>query len=936
MNDLDGSGRPAPARLIGRDGDLAFVRSHLACCPAHGATLLLTGEAGIGKSALLDLLADEARREGVCVLRAGGVQFEADTSYTGLNQLLVPLFDTFDQLDPSHRDALRVAVGIGTGPPPSRLLVSTAALLLLRRTAQRTPVLLVVDDLPWLDRATTAVLGFLTRRLAGSRVTLLAAARLPFDCAEVGSFTAHRLAPLDDASACALLARTHPGMTHALRRRIATEARGNPLALRELPAALEREQHTPPPTVLPLGERLQALYSSRVAELPPTSRELLLLTALEGTGDLSVLQGALKTTALGGTDVVETLEPAERDRLVTFSHPARRVTFEHPLIGSAVVALATTADRRKAHRMLAAALVDQPERHAWHLGAAAAGPDETVADLLEQAARTRLARGDALGAVAALTRAADLSPTGAGRSRRLAKAAYIGSDAGGELSDAARLLAGARHADPGSRRSLHAAAASALLLINKEGGIDTAHRVLVCAVESGDHHYDATDEALVDTLFTLIMICWYSGDPEKWAPLFRALDRLTPAPPDPLWVCAQTFADPARTGDRALGLLDTLLDGIDGADADPTLVVRLGTCSYYPDRLASSRQASERLVEQGRAGTAPVRRYLAALLHLCLDHHQTGRWDEALRLADEGLDLCERHGYPFFSCKLQFVKALVAGARGDTATTAALAEEIVRWAAPRGAHGAQALALHVRALGALSDGNFESAYRHTCALSRPGTLPAFLPQAMAAAMDLVEAAVRTGRTAEAAAHAAALRDSAMPRLSPRLHLTVLACEALTTPTDAALVLFDRALSLVGPDDWPFETARVRLYYGERLRRRRATREAREQLALACDEFTRLRAAPWVRRAEAELRVATRATATLPGRSGGPLTAQEWEIATLAATGLTNRQIAERLLLSHRTIGTHLYQIYPKLGIGSRAALRDALAALALEGAGRQP
>jgi DNA-binding CsgD family transcriptional regulator len=195
------------------------------------------------------------------------------------------------------------------------------------------------------------------------------------------------------------------------------------------------------------------------------------------------------------------------------------------------------------------------------------------------------------------------------------------------------------------------------------------------------------------------------------------------------------------------------------------------------------------------------------------------------------------------------------------------------------------------------------------------------------AMDLVEAALRTGRDEEAAAHAAAMRACAMGYLSPRLELLVLACEALTTSGEESVALFERALALPGPERWPLDSARVRLFHGERLRRSRAVPAAREQLNLALGAFQRLGAAPWAARAAAELRASGRSTPAeaRPGRA--ELTAQELQIATLAATGLTNKQIAERLFLSHRTIGTHLYQIYPKLGIASRAALRDALSEL---------
>ncbi|WP_405540813.1 response regulator transcription factor [Streptomyces antimycoticus] len=194
--------------------------------------------------------------------------------------------------------------------------------------------------------------------------------------------------------------------------------------------------------------------------------------------------------------------------------------------------------------------------------------------------------------------------------------------------------------------------------------------------------------------------------------------------------------------------------------------------------------------------------------------------------------------------------------------------------------------------------------------------------------DLVETAVRTGRVKEAAAHAAAMRESSMAGLSPRLEMLVVACEALTTPGEAGAALFERAPSLPDPERWPFDVARVRLFYGERLRRLRAMAEAREQLTQALEAFQRL-GATWVTRAAVELRAGGRSAPAAARPRAVALTAQELQIATLAATGLTNKQIAERMLLSHRTIGTHLYQIYPKPGITSRAALRDALSGLDL-------
>lgn len=924
MKDLDSRTSQGSIGLIGRDKDLEFVMSFFNDSAVQGGALLLSGEAGVGKSALLDAVAEAAAQGDTRVLRAGGAQFEADIGYAGLNQLLVPLFDAFDVLEPLHRDALRVAVGIGGGPSPGRLLTSTAVLLLLRRTAATTPLLLIVDDLPWLDQATNEVLRFVARRLVGSRVGFLAASRDGSESFfESSGLTEHRLQPLDARASAQLLARAHPDVSPAVRRRVAAEARGNPLALVELPAALTAEQRTAlaaVPTVLPLGERLQSLYASRVAALPTATRDLLLLAALDGTGDLAVLEAA---GAAG--QVLDALGPAEHERLVSISALTRRLSFRHPLIGSAVVEEATTSDRRRAHQTLADVLTDQPERRAWHMGEAASGPDEAVAALLEQAARHRWRRGDALGAVAALTRAAGLSPEAADESRRLAEAAYIGADAGGELEDASRLLRGARLVHPTGPGSLHAAAAAAFLLINRDGDIGSAHRLLVEAIEAGDHGYDASDSALVEALHTLVLLCSYGGDPQLWEPLFRAVDQLTPEVPELLRVTILTFADPARTGAEALPRLDALLADVENT-ADPARVMRIGTASLYPDRLGDLREASRRVVEQGRAGTAPVRRHLGALMDLCLDYYHQGRWDDATELAGEGLVLCKDHDYRFFTFYFQYAQALLTAARGDTKTSTALAEKIIRWAAPRGARGAGFFAHHARALAAIGDGDFETAFRHAGRLSPPGTLAPYVPHAMWGAMDLVEAALRTGRDAEAAAHVSALRASAMAALSPRLELLVRAGEAMTTPGEAAVASFERALSLPDPERWPFDVARVRLFHGERLRRVRATTEAREQLARALDSFEQLGAAPWAARAAAELRASGQAGPAAAKAGPVSLTAQELQIATLAATGLTNKQIAERMYLSHRTVSTHLYQIFPKLGITSRAALRDALAA----------
>ncbi|HEX6525592.1 MAG TPA: ATP-binding protein, partial [Streptosporangiaceae bacterium] len=435
----DGSSRPgAGAPLVGRDEDIGFICSFVDQAAAGGGALLVSGEIGVGKTVLLEAAASHAVTAGVRVLRAAGAEFEASVSFAALHQVLFPVFDQLPRLGAAHARALSAAVGLSDGPPADQLVVATAALALLVRAGTARPSLVVVDDLPWVDRASAVVLGFIARRLAGSRVGFLAASRSGEESFfDQGGLRGHELRPLDDVAAGALLAARFPGLAPRARQRVLAEAQGNPLALLELPAALTSLQCAalgPPPAVLPLSRRLQSVFASRVGGLPAATRHLLLLAVLDGTGDLGILDSAAGYRGLAD------LAPAERARLVRVDGVTGQLAFGHPLTRSAVVELSTSGERRRAHKALASQLAGQPERRAWHLAEAAARPDEGVAGLLEQAAQLTLRRGDGVTAVSALTRAAGLSPRAGDRSRRLAKAAYIGADVTGDLHNASRLL----------------------------------------------------------------------------------------------------------------------------------------------------------------------------------------------------------------------------------------------------------------------------------------------------------------------------------------------------------------------------------------------------------------------------------------------------------------------------------------------------------------
>ncbi|MDQ7909878.1 AAA family ATPase [Phytohabitans sp. ZYX-F-186] len=906
--------------LFGRGAELGQVADFLDSARERGDVRLIWGEPGVGKSSLLAAAAESAVTSGMRVLRASGSEFEAGVSYSCLNQLLLPLIPDLDRLPPGPGEALAVALGFGVGAPPDALLVCNATLMLVRAVADDVPVVLLVDDVQWIDRASATVLGFVARRLDGSHAGLLVSARTG-----ATSYLDRRgleemvVQPLDGDAAGQLVDARFPEMPQRIRQRLLDLAQGNPLALMELPSTLLGAGHSTvgPSEVVPLSERLQAMFASRVADLPEPTRRLLLLATFEGSGDVGVLRAVLGD-GVGLAD----LAPAERLQLVRVDDATARIAFRHPLIRSAIVAMSTHEERRRAHLSLAGALQSDPQRRAWHLAAAAVGPDESVAELLEEAAHRVMLRGDAFAAIAALVRAAELSETGASRGRRLAEAAYIGAEASGAIDDARSLLLDARAAAPDAAGSLHAANAAAFLMLNGEGDVNTAHRLLVGAIETGDHGYRADDPALIEAVHTLLLLCWYSSDPAFWEPFYRALARLRPRPPQVLTMLAKTFPDPVRTAASALPLAEEVLRTLPD-EADSTRIVRVGTASVYLDRLADCREPSWRLVRQGRDG-GPPRRHLGALMHLCLDDFLIGRWDEAEELALEGQRICDTSGFPFFAWYFHYNRAIVAAGRGRFDEAYALADEMTHWALLRGVTAAALFAHHPRALAAMGQGDYVSAFSHAAAMSPPGVLASHVPHCTWVMFDLVEAAVRVGRTVEARAHVAAMRDAGVAALSSRMALIQAGAEVLVSDGADAVPRLAALLAEPGVERWVFDVSRVRLALGERLRRTGSPTEARRHLLAARDGFAAMGAEPWRARTQTELRASGHRQPD--ARPGGPdaLTAQELQIAQLAASGLSNKQIAERLYLSHRTVGAHLYRIFPKLGVTSRAGLRDAL------------
>ncbi|MEV7032955.1 AAA family ATPase [Streptomyces sp. NPDC093272] len=910
--------RDAHAGLVGREADRARLGAFLAELPGAGGALVLLGDPGIGKSALLTALARDAGAAGVRVLHTVGAQYRARTGHGALRQLLASSPEAWSQA--AEVPVLGAALAVERPAAPGHDAVADALTTLIAGLSRDRATLLVLDDAHWLDPASGAVLGRVARRLAGTGAGLVAAVRT----GEAGSFAydglaVHELRPLSEAASEELLRLRFPSLAPRVRRRLMADADGNPLALLELPASLTDSQRADAqalPARIPLTQRLLATFASRVGALPAATRHLLLVAALEGTGDLPAVR-----RAVAGRCHLKHLAPAERGRLVHVDDATGRLTFRHSLIRSVVVDLSSSDQRRGVHRALADAWAGVPEQRAWHLAQAAEEPDARVADLLEEAADSSVRRGDGPNAVAALLRSAGLSPAAAERARRLAKAAYLGANLTGGLRDVPRLLDDARHAAPG-QGSLAAAVAGSAYLLNGSGDIATAHRLLVGALAQRPEPYDPADATLAEAMHTLLLMCFFGGRAELWSAFDAAAARYT-ALPELVAITRSTFADPARAGREDLARLDAAVAEL-AHRTDPLHIVRVATAGAYLDRLGDCAEALGRVVDAGRRGEN-ITAALNALFLLGNHAWLTGQWAELRRTAREGLDLCERYHYPLLACPGHFLLACVAAARGDHAAVRDLTGRMQLWAGPRGAEGVRFYVLHAKVLYALGQGDFEDAYRFARSIAPPGELPPHVPHAVWSLLDLAEAAARTGRPGQVRAHVAAARDAGLDTLSPRLRMVLLAAAALGTADDgAAVALFGEALAVENADRWPFEHARILLYRGERLRRGRFPARARAHLRDAAEAFERLGAVPWAERAGHELR-ACGAPVRAPGGPAAPaLTPQQREVARLAATGLTNKQIGEKLFLSPRTVSTHLHQAFPKLGVTSRAALRDAL------------
>ncbi|ANZ14004.1 transcriptional regulator, luxR family [Streptomyces noursei ATCC 11455] len=906
----------------------------------NSGTLVLRGPAGIGKSALLADVVQRAEPD-VRVLRAVGVEGEVELPFAALHQLLLPLMPYVTRLPEPQAAALHGALGLATAFADP-FLVALAVLTLLSDASEDVPLLLVVDDAHWLDAATADALTFVARRMERESAALVFAVRdgsRPFPAPGLRTL---RVAPLTQREASDLLARHLPQAAPTVRERLLREADGNPLALMELPTTLRPEHvdgSAPLPEHLPLSERLHQIFRHRALSLPADHHRVLLLAAAESAGDLGTVLGAAGDTEAA----MEVLSAAASQGLVHLDQ--QQVRFRHPLVRSALYQGAPLNDRRAAHLALADAVGRQDDRYVWHAAAAAVGTDDTVAELLAALAERTRRTGGVATATQMLCRAAALASDRRRRARWLVDAAECAWTAA-RTSEAEALLDRAETlTDDPALRARAARMRGAITHASSDPAV--ACRMLL----DGARLVGESDPELAGELLVMAArSAWVAGAPARLTEIGDLIGRLHPGAADSGDGATAGDADgPAPANDdraatahrfsRHFHYLGSLAPG-SSATAHPcppdVPATRMSWLSpvhprpwiwppvflpYLTGTTEEMLDAHQRTVDElrkvGAVGALPMS--LAPLVALQL---VTGQWPAAVSHAGEALTLADDTGQLGAASHLRAMLAWAAAARGDGDRCRALAEESLTLSVPRRITSAIALARWALGLQALAEGQPDRAARLLGEVAAPGAPAEHFMVGWLVLPDLVEAAVRAGEPAQARAALHRFEERAAPAHLPHLHAMWLRCRALLASSEDADDLFTEALEAPHPST--FDTGRTHLLYGEWLRRNRRIKSARDHLHQAETYLRMLGARPWVELARQELRAAgDRAPdqpAPEPSAEAGRLTSRELEIARLAAQGMSNRDIAARLFLSPRTVGYHLYKLFPKLGITSRIQL----------------
>jgi len=906
----------APEAILGRDAELARVEALAA--PGSGGALLVVGEPGLGKTMLLDHAARHGRRSGRRVLVARGARGERDLAFAALHQLLLPRLDHVGRLPAPQARALGAALGLREDSAiPDRLHLAAGALTLLCEAdgpdaaADDAGTLAVVDDLQWADEASRDVLLFCARRLtdAAAGTALLVATRPPGPADPLPAIV---LSGLDDQAAARLLDRQPEPPPAAIRRDVLELADGNPLALVELSrsggAVPARAAAAAGPW--PVSERVEQAFAARLPALPGSTRRLLLLAAAADADDLGPVLAADGHDDPG--DALDAWAPAERAGLVHLDGP--RFRFRHPLARAAVYQAAPLAERRGAHLALAE-VVEDPDRRAWHRAAAAVGPDAETADQLEETADRARERGGWAASARALERAADLSPDPAAAARRFLLAApaamYTGRTAWVE-----RLAGLARAAATDDLTRLEADLYAGWAVASTARHREAVERLTSVARRGAG----ADPELALSALAPAAVAAYNSGDDGLFDDVARTLEALRPAADEPVTAWVRGTAEPFASASRAA------LDAAVRAHASlgiNELNVLGGAAWVLDETTLSARLLGELLDLFAHGPTAGTNALVSSTVAATLQ--ELGRWDDAQAHAEDAARIADATGMSVVRAAATATSAMLAATRGRVEEARGLAHEALAAVDPETTRAVGVRARQALGLAALAAGDPEGAYdvlRRTfdaagSPVHRHASVHSLVPLASAAARGERPEVLDDARRVVAAT-TTHVGTSPGPRVVALLHHA----RALLAPPEDAEPAYRAALADPAAATWPFERALVRLDLGERLRRLHQVSAARTELSAARETFLRIGAVPFADRATAELRAAGVPVPERTPDTLAQLTPQQRRIVRLAAQGRTNREIAERLFLSPRTVGFHLYRVFPVLGVTSRAQLRD--------------
>jgi DNA-binding CsgD family transcriptional regulator len=904
--------------LYDRDAERSLIGKLLdGARQSRSGVLVLRGEAGVGKSALL--LDARERATGMEVLSGAGIESEAQLPFAALHQLVRSILGDVERLPQPQAGALRAALGLEAGTVTDRFLVSLAVLSLLAEAAERRPLLCLIDDAHWLDDASADALVFVARRLEAEGIVMLFATRE----GEGRRFDAPALPELElgglDADAAQALIDNEPGIAlgREARERLIERTGGNPLALLELPAVLSEHQllgSEPLLAPLPVSARVERAFLTRVRRLPEETQAMLLVAAADESGEL----GAVLSAAARLGAAPEALDVAEQAGLVRLR--GNQFRFHHPLVRSAVYQGAPLSKRQAVHRALASALEGgaEADRRAWHRAAASVKPDPSVVEELEQAAERARRRSGFAAASLAFERAAALTSDEHQQVRQLS-AAIENAWLGGRLDRASMLVERAR---PILSEPLERAAIDrwrGLIEMNRGRPVEGYRVLMRAATEVAP----IDGERALDLLNLASAAAAYSGDRDAPVAIAHAargvgieespFARMLAALLGGIGAYAESdFATSVTELRLALELAEELDDR--AAVTQPLALLFAGRAALYlgDDRAAyrAHREAAARARETGALGILTQ-----VLPILTTTEVWTGRWDSASANAKEGLRLGREIGQDHLVAQALVLVALIAALRGDEEECRSLAAESRELASALGLGVVAEITQWALALLELGLGRAEEALRRAREISNTLIIDW-------SALDRIEAAVRSGEPETARAWLGSFQPWANSTAAAWARAVVLHCRALLTEEEGeAERLFAAALDAHAAEATrPFERARTELSFGEFLRRARRRVDARRHLRAALDGFEALGAGLWAERARVELRASGQTARRREPSTRDELTEQELQIAHLVAQGLRNREVAAQLFLSPRTIDFHLRNVFRKLDITSRTEL----------------